>query len=89
MARIIARTKVKPPGTPTVTALSTSELRAVFTAPAGFNIASFLPQFSFDGVIWETLATSTTGTVSRAGLNPNTRGYFRAAAVDAVGSTSA
>ncbi len=89
MARIIARTKVKPPGAPTVTALSTSELRAVFTAPAGFNIASFLPQFSFDGVIWEALATSTTGTVSRTGLNPNTRGYFRAAAVDAVGSASA
>ncbi len=87
MPRLIARTRVKPP-TVAVVALSSSALQATVTPPTAFSIASYVIEFSTDQATWETLSSASSATASKTGLNPNTTGYFRARAVDGIGTQS-
>ncbi len=84
MARLISRTRVKPP-TLSGTAVSSSQIALTAVAPAGFAVASYV----FTNVTLGQSVNSTTATYSWTGLNQYTSYAFTARVVDSQGNSSA
>ncbi len=83
MARLISRTKVKPP-TATGTALSDSQVQLTATAPAGFAIASYVFENAISGAVITQAGASYTFT----GLAAYTLYDFLVRVIDLQGNTS-
>jgi hypothetical protein len=87
MARLISRTKVKPPSL-TATTFSVSRIDLVASPPASFAIASYVFEISTNQVTWSSLATQASPNYSATGLVEYNVYFFRARAVDSQGAAS-